>query len=176
MYYIMTYLTLSDLTRQYKFENTAPGYLEEQVTDPAVNMSDDAHRPPKFEWDYDVPRDAFWSNLNYSVGRNFLQRYTSSEISEMTFDENLSVDEKLDYLLRTPDNTLAKKEMKSAPVPLKDADHATLRNILPGLSTIEHFAGNPVVEEELIRERYENGPDAKISVHCRIERDNGGDW
>jgi hypothetical protein len=121
-------------------------------------MSDDAHRPPKFEWDYEVPQNAFWSNLNYSVGRNFLQCYTSPEISEMTFDENLSVDEKLDYLLRTLDNTLAKKETESAPIPLKDADHTTWRNILLGLSTIEHFAGNLDMEEELTRERYENGP------------------
>lgn len=140
-------------------------------------MSDDSHRPPKFEWDYEVPHNAFWSNLNYSVGRNFLQCYTSSEISEMTFDENLSVDEKLDYLLRTLDNTLAKKETESAPIPLKDADHTTWRNILLGLSTIEHFAGNVDMEEGLTEsDMRTNQEGLKISVNARIERYNGGDW
>jgi hypothetical protein len=86
----------------------------------------------------------------------------------MTFDENLSFKDKLDYLLRTLDNTLAKKETESAPTLFKDADYKTWRNILLGLSTIEHFAGNFAMEEELTRERYE--------CVARIECNNGGGW
>lgn len=114
-------------------------------------MSDVAYNP----WDYEVPKNPFWNHCNYSLGRNFPQCYTESEKSRLTFDENLSHNDKLQYLLRTLDNTLAGKETKSAPTPFKDVNYIARRNILLSLSTIEHFLGNYATEEELTQERYE---------------------
>jgi hypothetical protein len=45
----------------------------------------------------------------------------------------------------------------------------TWRNILLGLSTIEHLAGNFDMEEELARERYENGPGGSKDISALQE-------
>ena len=116
----------------------------------------------KFEWDFDVPTDGFWEDLDYRLIKAFLQCYAEPEIVEMTFDETLSTDDKLASLLKYLENTLANKENKSrleTGLPLKEYDNNAWRTILLGLGTIEYFLGHWEAEERYARERYENGPD-----------------
>jgi len=89
-------------------------------------MADDARKEPKFPWDYDILNNAFWNSLDYRIGRNFLQCYTESEISHMTFDESLHFDRKLSYLRTLLDHTFREREEKSAPTPLHDSNYKIL--------------------------------------------------
>ncbi|KAE8452039.1 hypothetical protein EG329_002204 [Mollisiaceae sp. DMI_Dod_QoI] len=127
-------------------------------------MSDDARKEPKFPWDYEVPNDAFWNSLEYTLARNFLQCYNESEISKMHFDATLPSPEKLKYLRRYLDNTFEEKDKKAAPVPLHDADYQTWLHLKLAMSTVEFFLENYDDEEVIVREMYENGPDGTKSM------------
>ncbi|TVY78359.1 hypothetical protein LSUE1_G007174 [Lachnellula suecica] len=122
-------------------------------------MAADARKKPKFPWDYEVPNTAFWNDLSYAVGVGFLRCYSDAEISRMTFDERLSTEDKLKYLLETLQTTFSEKEQEAAPTPLREADHSTWSRFQMGMSSLQHSAGNTSAEEKLARERYENGPD-----------------
>ncbi|GAB7336045.1 hypothetical protein MBLNU13_g08860t1 [Cladosporium sp. NU13] len=124
-------------------------------------MASNDSNKPKFEWDYDVPTDGFWTDLDYRLIKGFLQCYTEPEIAEMKFDETLSTDDKLTFLLKYLDNTLTNMEGKSrleTGLLLRDADNNAWRTILLGLGTIEYFLGHWEAEERYARERCENGP------------------
>ena len=128
----------------------------------SVAMTSDDSNTSKFEWDYDVPTDGFWKDLDYRLIKAFLQCYTEPEIAEMKFDETLSADDKLTFLLKYLDDTLTNKESKSrleTELPLKNSDNNAWRTILLGLGTIEYYLGHWEAEEKFARERYENGPD-----------------
>jgi hypothetical protein len=127
-------------------------------------MSVTARKPPKFPWDYEVPNTTFWNSLDYKVGRNFLQCHTESEISQMTFNETLSLEEKLKYLRSILNQTLSAKSKKTAPIPLHDVDYKSWNHLKLGLSTIEHFLGDYDAEEKIVREMYESGPDGTKSM------------
>ena len=133
-----------------------------RVTAISVTMATYDSDNTKFEWDYDVPTDGFWKDLDYRLIKAFLQCYTEPEIAEIKFDETLSTDDRLTFLLKHLDNTLTNKENKSrleTGLPLKDSDNNAWRTILLGLGTIEYFLGHWEAEERYARERYENGPD-----------------
>ena len=121
-------------------------------------MAKEARQSPKFPWDFDVPDDEFWNSLNYKVGRAFLPCYTESEISKMTFDPSLSKEEKLQYLRHNLSNTLDEKEKDAAPLPLREVDYQSWHQLKFGLGALDHFLGDQVSEERIVRELYENGP------------------
>lgn len=122
-------------------------------------MSDDARKSPKFPWDYDIPNDAFWNSVEYSVARNFLQCYNESDISKMRFDETLSKPEKLHDLHQYLNNTFKEKEEEIAPTPLHDADYQTWLKLKLAMSTTAYFLENYAEEEVLVREMYDKAVD-----------------
>ena len=122
-------------------------------------MSKEAQQSPKFPCDYDVPNNAFWSSLDYKVGRNFLQCYNEPGISKMTFNESFTNDEKLKALRTIPSHTLDEKEAQSAPKLFYDADYHAWLTMKFALSTMERYLGDHTAEEAITREAYENGPD-----------------
>jgi len=127
-------------------------------------MSDDARKQPRFPWDCDVPNNAFWNDLEYVAGRNFLQCYTEDEIAQIPFDETLPAGEKLKYLGGVLEKTFADKEAKTAPTPLHDADYKAWEYLKLAISTVERYLGNKAEEEKIAREMYENGSDGKKSM------------
>lgn len=129
-----------------------------------LGMSDDARKQPKFPWDYDVPNNTFWNDLEYVVGRNFLQCYTEDEIRQMPFDETLPAKEKLKYLGGLLEKTFTEKEKQAAPTPLHDANYKAWEYLKLAMSTVEKFLGDEAKEEKIVREMYENGPDGKKSM------------
>lgn len=123
-----------------------------------------ARQAPKMPWDFDVPNDAFWNGLDYQIGRNFLQCYEESEISQMTFDDSLSYDEKLKFLRDILQHTFADEAAKTAPTPLHDTNYKLWVKLMLGFSTIEHYLKNYDEEERIVREMYENGPDGSKNM------------
>lgn len=119
----------------------------------------DASKHLKFPWDYDVPNDAFWKSLEYTVARNFLQCYTEAEISKMHFDETLSLPEKFQCLRCYLDSSFYRKEKEAAPTPLHDANYQLWMQFKLAMSTMEYFLNNHEEQEKIVREMYENGLD-----------------
>ena len=132
-------------------------------------MSTYSRKEPRFSWDYDRLNNAFWNSLNYVVGRNFLQCYTESKISRMTFDESLPLAEKLAYLRSQLDETFSGREEEGAPVSFHDADYKAWKLLKLGMSTTDQFVGNTKVEEKFVREMYENGPDGTRDVNVLLQ-------
>ncbi|KAF8854911.1 hypothetical protein BDZ45DRAFT_747066 [Acephala macrosclerotiorum] len=121
----------------------------------------DASKHLKFPWDYDVPNDAFWKSLEYTVARNFLQCYTEAEISKMHFDETLSLPEKFQCLRCYLDSSFYRKEKEAAPTPLHDANYQLWMQFKLAMSTMEYFLNNHEEQEKIVREMYENGLDGE---------------
>jgi hypothetical protein len=122
-------------------------------------MSDDARKPPKFPWDYDIPNEAFWNSLPYTTARNFLSCYTPSQISNMHFDSTLSLLEKLKFLRQYLNTTFTAKEEEVAPTPLYEADYPAWMNLKLAMCSMENELGNYDEQEKLVREMYERAPD-----------------
>ncbi|KAJ3144912.1 hypothetical protein HDU89_007715 [Geranomyces variabilis] len=92
--------------------------------------------PAKFSWDCDIPATPFWSDLEFTVGRNFLNCYTAAELEAMLFPDTLSKTEKLNLLLERLTATLDRKKAAVAPKPFWEADLASWSDLVLGLYTI----------------------------------------
>jgi hypothetical protein len=108
----------------------------------------------KFSWDFEVPQDAFWTSLPFTVGRNFLQCFSPDEIQAMTFDPALSLDGKLTLLLSRAEKKLADQELasqQSSPsVHLYEQDYAQWQKLMLAVVTMHHELGQSVDEERTL--------------------------
>ncbi|KAJ3178036.1 hypothetical protein HDU87_003814 [Geranomyces variabilis] len=121
--------------------------------------------PVKFEWDCDIPATPFWSDLEYTIGRNFIECYTKAELNAMTFPEDLSKAEKRNLLLGRLQDTLDKRTAAVAPKPLWEADLSGWNDLLLGIYTINSELGRLDVCEGLLDQLATHGTfNLKMSV------------
>jgi hypothetical protein len=114
----------------------------------------------KYSWDFDVPETPFWSNLEFTVARNFLTCFTSSEVEQMPLDESLDNEAKLRLLLSKVQQKLTTREREVAPVILHDLDFSEWQRLMIAIETMQKFLNLPE-EAETIRILMENGKDGK---------------
>ena len=121
-------------------------------------MSIAARQSPKFPWDYEVPNNAFWNSLDYKVGRTFSSVYTEPELSRMSLDASLPLEEKMRLLRDILSSTLATKDNDTYPALLRDVDYRSWDGLKSALSAMDCYIGDYDAGEKCLREIYENGP------------------
>jgi tetratricopeptide (TPR) repeat protein len=119
-------------------------------------MAEASRQLPKFPWDVEVPDDAFWSTLDHNIGRNFFSTYSEAEISQLTFPENLTNEEKLRFLRDTFNNSLIQEEKAAAPLPLRDAEYYRWRTLMSALVHMDYELGDLDAAERGIKEQLED--------------------
>jgi hypothetical protein len=120
----------------------------------------------KFQWDYDVPNDEFWTSVPFTTGRNFLQCFQESEIKALSsqFDASLSSDGKHRLLLRLSQEKLAQAQEEAAsqksndnggggkPLLLHETNYDAWQKLMLALVTMQHQLGLAADEEATLTE------------------------
>lgn len=117
----------------------------------------------KFPWDYDIPDTPFWSDLEFTVGRNFLTCFSPSEVEQMHLDGALNENQKLELLLKLLQEKLESRKAEVAPQSLCSIDFAEWQRLMIGIETMQKFLDLPE-EEETLRIIMENGRDGKRNM------------
>ena len=122
-----------------------------------------ASQVQKFPWDFDVPETPFWSDLEFTVARNFLTCFSESEVKQMHLDHNLDRESRLRLLLGLVQQKLVAREAEVAPSRLHAEDFNEWQRIMIGIETMQKFLGLPE-EEETLKKIMENGKDGKRNM------------
>lgn len=127
------------------------------------NISAPKSAETKFSWDYDVPDTPFWSDLDFTVGRNFLTCFSPSEIQGMHLDASLDKPQKLHLLLKLVQERLASREVEVVPESLLSFDFGEWQRLMLAIQTMQNCLGLPE-EEETVRIIMKNGRDGKRNI------------
>ena len=102
-----------------------------------------------FPWEYGVPDNDFWNDLDWHMGQSFLSRFSDTEIEALNpqLDASLPKSGKLDLLRRLLREKLVTEEAAVAPKTLIEADNPKWRGINSALGSTYRCEGN--VNEEL---------------------------
>jgi hypothetical protein len=105
----------------------------------------------KFSWEHPVPDNKFWNDLQFVVGRNFLQSFTPEELDTLPIDpeSSQSQKEKLELLLSLLETHLATKEASSAPQSYYDVAYESWASAWLGIFTMQHELGRPGAEDTI---------------------------
>ncbi|KAK0652629.1 hypothetical protein B0T16DRAFT_427034 [Cercophora newfieldiana] len=107
-----------------------------------------------FSWEYPVPDNAFWNDLKFTVGRNFLSSFSSpEEIAQLPIDPNStqSKPEKLELLLRLLNKKIAAREGEASPQTFYDVDYEGWDTAWLGVHTLQYELGRIPEAEQTIR-------------------------
>ncbi|EQL01718.1 hypothetical protein G6O67_000627 [Ophiocordyceps sinensis] len=104
-----------------------------------------------FEWECPVPVNRFWDDLNWKVGRSFLQAHRADELAKLPIDPDSAqpVKEKLELLLKLLRTKLDDEEAANAPGTYYDADYKAWTNTWQGIMTLQHELDDPDEEQTL---------------------------
>ncbi|KAK0631541.1 hypothetical protein B0T14DRAFT_501881 [Immersiella caudata] len=104
-----------------------------------------------FTWEYPVPDNAFWNDLKFVIGRNFLSSFSPEEISQLPIDPNSthSKSEKLELLLRLLHEKIAAKDTKASPQTFYDVDYKSWDTAMLGVQTIQYELDLPEAEQTI---------------------------
>lgn len=111
-------------------------------------------RSRKFQWDYDIPQTPFWSDLDFTVGRNFLSCFNQDEIQNLKLDQYEESDKmtKQHILLDILKARLEQREQGSAPQSLREINYHEWQTILVAITTLLKFLDDDrQYEEETLR-------------------------
>jgi len=105
-----------------------------------------------FTWEYPVPDNAFWNDLKFVVGRNFLSSFSSpEEISQLPIDPNStqSKSEKLQLLLRLLQEKIAARDAQASPQTFYDVDYEAWDTAWLAVYTMQYELGLPEAEQTI---------------------------
>lgn len=106
-----------------------------------------------FTWEYPVPENAFWNDLKFVVGRNFLSSFSPEQISQLPIDANStqSKSEKLEVLLRLLQEKIAAEDAKASPQTFYDVDFEAWETAWLGVHTMQYNLGRIPEAEQTLR-------------------------
>lgn len=107
-----------------------------------------------FSWEYPVPDNAFWNDLKFTVGRNFLSSFSSpEEIAQLPIDPSStqSKSEKLELLLRLLQEKIAARDEEASPQTFYDVDYEAWDTTWLAVHTIQYELGCLPEAEQIIR-------------------------
>ncbi|KAF2495770.1 hypothetical protein BU16DRAFT_526327 [Lophium mytilinum] len=126
-------------------------------------MAATAKLAPTFPWDHDIPKTPFWSNIEYTTARNFLQCFTEGELLQKQLDDALPLRGKLESLEIFLDESLEAREYASRPQSLHRADYQLWMKLKLAQSSIAKDLEKRQEQEKIVREMYANGPYDPVS-------------
>lgn len=142
---------------------------EESKPKPAVRYSQgkkEMGAAKDFSWEHPVPDNLFWSDLPFTIARNFLQAFSPSELEHLPIDPDSTADRAtkiqllLDILLDE-----AKREDQSASTILGEsqtfysANYEGWSTLWLAVYTMQHALGHMDAAEKTIRMLDEQRPD-----------------
>jgi hypothetical protein len=95
----------------------------------------------EFSWEYPVPVNKFWGDLEFIDGRNFLQCFTSGEIEQLPLDDSRDITGKLELLLQLLQDKLSAEDTLASPQTLYDVDFEAWDKLLLGIHTMQKRLG-----------------------------------
>jgi len=107
-----------------------------------------------FPWEYGVPDNDFWNDLDWKIGKNFLTCFTDAEIDAMTpqLKGTLSRTEKIKLLRCLLQDTLAFEERNLAPKSLLEVDVKRWKVLMFAIGDTYRIDGNPTEERKNLEE------------------------
>ncbi|KAI1756193.1 hypothetical protein F4782DRAFT_485157 [Xylaria castorea] len=125
-----------------------------------------------FSWEHPVPRNAFWDDLPYTVARNFLNAFTTEELSVIPIDPDSteSKEEKLRFLSTWLDKKMAEQEAPSS------VHNVSWEPLMIGLVSVRWELGDLGGAEEIARlmvERRKDGNPQYLHQLAGILLDRG---
>lgn len=105
----------------------------------------------KFIWEYPVPTNAFWNDLPFTLGRNFLSNYSEEEIQSLPIDgdSTLPKEKKLELLHKLLKEGLTAKDNAAAPQTFYDVDYPAWDRLYLGIVSIQQELSLPEAEKTL---------------------------
>ncbi|KAI1264318.1 hypothetical protein F5Y18DRAFT_390090 [Xylariaceae sp. FL1019] len=118
---------------------------------PSVSPNDVAH----FSWEHPVPKNKFWSDLPYTLARNFLQACNADDLAYIRplaeSDSDKPRREKLQLLDRWVKKKLIQEEASAAPRSFYDVDYAGWERLMLASVSISKELGDSAREEDTLR-------------------------
>lgn len=104
-----------------------------------------------FTWEYPVPDNAFWNDLKFVVGRNFLSSFSPEEISQLPIDPNSTQSKsgKLELLLQLLQEKIAAQDAESSPQSFYDTDYEAWETTWLAIHTMQYELGLPEAEQTI---------------------------
>jgi hypothetical protein len=104
-----------------------------------------------FSWEYPVPKNAFWNDLKFVVGRNFLQSFSLEEFEKLPIDPESTQDRntKLELLLELLRQKLASEDALVAPETFYDVDYPAWDTLWLAIFTMQDELGHPNAEQTI---------------------------
>jgi hypothetical protein len=133
------------------FHQTQQRYIYKPAFAMATKAQKNKPPAPKYEWDFDVPDDPSWKDLEFTMARNFLTCYEPQELEKLHFDASLSVPDRLRFLLTERQSRLACREAMVAPAELHVAKPDEWRCMMLGIETMRKHLDLPKEEAQTIR-------------------------
>jgi hypothetical protein len=138
------------------------------AANPAVRYSQnkrDIGEAKNFSWEYPVPDNKFWRDLDYVVGRNFLQCFSADEIKLLPFDDSPSKSDRLELLLRLLREKLSSEDAAAAPQTVYDVNYDAWEKLLLAIYTIQMQQDRHADTEQTIRTLVERRKDKSNLSH-----------
>lgn len=110
-----------------------------------------------FTWEYPVPDNAFWNDLKFVVGRNFLSSFSPSEIAQLPINPNStqSQSEKLELLLQLLQKKITAEDAKASSLAqgqtFYDVDFEAWQTAWLGVHTMQYNLGRIPEAEQTLR-------------------------
>ncbi|KAK5652325.1 hypothetical protein OQA88_10675 [Cercophora sp. LCS_1] len=104
-----------------------------------------------FSWEYPVPDNAFWNDLKFVIGRNFLTSFSPEEISQLPIDPNStqSKSEKLELLLHLLREKIAAQDAEALPQTFYDINYEAWETTWLAVHTLQYELGLPEAEQTI---------------------------
>jgi len=107
-----------------------------------------------FAWEYGVPDNDFWNDLDWKVGKAFFTCFSDAEIDSINpqLKGSLSRIEKIKLLRRILQDTLASEDLAVAPRSLLEVDLKRWKVLMAGICDTYRIEGNAIKERKVLEE------------------------